>query len=173
MSNENNGSLKYVLYVRRSIVANKTEEDKGVPSIESQKTEVRALAEKENRTIVKVFSETMSASEPGRPEFDAMIGYIKAGKANAIICFKMDRLARNSVDEGTIKHLLQKGIIKKIRSCDREWSPDDHTLIWSVEFGTSTQFSRDLKKHIKRGQNQALARGFRPSIAPIGYKKSK
>ncbi len=173
-SNQNNTNLKYVLYARRSIVANKTEEDKGIPSIESQLTEVRELAQNEGRVIVKEFKETMSASEPGiRPEFTKMIEYIKSGKANAIICFKMDRLARNSVDEGVIKHLLQKGKIQCIRSTDREWSTDDHTLIWSVEFGTSTQYSRDLKKHIKRGQNEALRRGFRPGLAPIGYKNTK
>ena len=174
MNQPNNKELKYVLYARRSIVADKTEQDNGVPSIESQLTEVRDLARAEGRMIVKEFKETISASEPGiRPKFAEMIEYIKSGKANAIICFKMDRLARNSVDEGIIKHLLQKGVIKTIRSTDREWNTDDHTLIWSVEFGTSTQYSRDLKKHIKRGQNEALRRGFRPGIAPIGYKNSK
>jgi len=102
-----------------------------------------------------------------------MINFIKDGKADGILCFKIDRLARNSVDEGIIKHYLQTGIIQNIKSTDRDWYSDDHTLVWAVEFGTSTQYSRDLKKHIKRGQNQAIERGFRPSIAPIGYKNSK
>lgn len=171
---EQDRQLKYVLYARRSIKANRTEEDRGVPSIESQKTEVRELAARLGLKIVKEFTETESAAEPyQRPEFTEMIDFIRAGKANAIICFKMDRLARNSVDEGIIKHLLQKGIIQNIRSSDRSWYPDDHTLIWSVEFGTSTQYSRDLKKHIRRGQNEALRRGFRPCLAPIGYKNTK
>lgn len=166
--------LKYVLYARRSIKANRTEEDRGVPSIMSQLTEVREIADQRGLKIVKEFTETESASEPfQRPEFTEMIEFIKAGKANAILCFKMDRLARNSVDEGIIKHLLQKGVIQNIRSSDRSWYSDDHTLIWSVEFGTSTQYSRDLKKHIKRGQMEALRRGFRPCLAPIGYKNTK
>lgn len=174
MSQENNNELKYVLYARRSLAANKTEEDKGVPSTESQIFEVEELADKEGLTIVKKFQEVVSASEPGiRPEFTKMMDYIKSGKANAIICFKMDRLTRNSVDEGTIKHYLQKGVIKTIRSTDREWKSDDHTLIWAVEFGASTQYSRDLKKHIKREQKQALRRGFRPGLAPMGYKNTK
>jgi DNA invertase Pin-like site-specific DNA recombinase len=163
MSQENNNELKYVLYARRSLAANKTEEDKGVPSIESQLTEVRNLAKQEGKMIVREFKETVSASIPGiRPEYEKMIEFIKLGKANAIICFKMDRLARNSIDEGTLKYLLEKGKIKNIRSTDRDWKSDDHVLIWSVEFGTSTQNVRDLKKHIKRGQNEALRRGFRP-----------
>ena len=174
MSKAKNSDLKYVLYARRSAAASKKEEDNGVPSIQSQVREVKDLAMDEERNIVKEFTETVSASEPGiRPEFTKMIEFIKSGKANAIICFKMDRLARNSVDEGIIKHFLQKGVIKTIRSTDREWNTDDHTLIWSVEFGTSTQYSRDLKKHIKRGQDEALHRGFRPGLAPMGYKNTK
>ena len=70
MFREDNKQLKYVLYVRRSIKANKTEEDKGVPSIESQKTEIKALAEKHGLLIMEEFEETVSASEPGmRPQF--------------------------------------------------------------------------------------------------------
>jgi site-specific DNA recombinase len=140
----------------------------------SQLTEVREMADDKQLTIIKEFTETVSASEPNeRPEFLKMIEFIKAGKANGIVCFKMDRLARNSVDEGIIKHLLQKGQIQNIRSTDRSWYSDDHTLIWSVEFGTSTQYSRDLKKHIHRGQMEALRRGFRPCLAPLGYKNTK
>ncbi|MDB5204406.1 MAG: hypothetical protein JWP09_434 [Candidatus Taylorbacteria bacterium] len=171
---EENKKLKYILYARRSIGANKNEEDNGVPSIESQKTEVRAIAKNEGLTVVQEFNETVSASEPDkRPEFTKMMEYIKSGKANAILCFKVDRLARNSIDAGTITHYLQKSVIKNIRSIDRDWYPDDHALLWAVEFGTSTQYTRDLKKHIKRGQNQSIARGFRPGNAPLGYKNSK
>ncbi len=166
--------LKYVLYARRSIKANRTEEDRGVPSIESQKTEVRELAARYGLNIVKEFTETVSASEPyQRPEFTAMLEYIKAGKANAIICFKIDRLSRNSIDEGAIKYFLQKEIIKNIKATDRDLYPDDHTIMWSVEMSSSTQYSRDLKKHIKRGQMESLRRGFRPCLAPIGYKNTK
>ncbi len=175
MFREENKNLKYVIYARRSIERRaSSEEDRGVPSIESQLNEVKKFVNGQGITIVKEFTETKSASTPyNRPEFEAMIEYIKAGKANGVLCFKIDRLARNSVDEGVIKHYLQTGLIKNIKSTDRDWYPDDHTLVWSVEFGTSTQYSRDLKKHIKRGQNLALERGFRPSIVPIGYLNSK
>lgn len=174
MKQEKTNEIKYVLYARRSIVANKTENDTKVPSIESQLTEVRALAKRDGLKIVKEYEETVSASEPEkRPEFMKMMEYIKSGKANGILCFKMDRLSRNAIDDGAIRYNLQKGTIKNIRSTDRNWNSDDHTLIAAVELGTSTQYSIDLKKHIKRGQDDALRRGFRPGIAPIGYKNSK
>jgi len=174
MTNQDKQKLRYVLYARRSIKSNKNERDTNIASIDSQKEEVRAIAKREGLKIVKEFEETESASTPDkRTEFTKMIEYIKDGKADAILCFKIDRLARNSIEEGFIKYYLQTGIIKNIRSTERDWYPEDHVLTWSVEFGTSTQYSRDLIKHIKRGQNQSLARGFRPSIVPIGYKNSK
>ncbi len=166
--------LKYVIYARRSIKANRTEEDVGVPSILSQLNEVHELASKYGLKVVKEFTETVSASEPRqRPEFTAMMRYIEEGNANAILCFKIDRLSRNSIDEGEIKYFLQKEIIKNIKATDRDLYPDDHTIMWSVEMSSSTQYSRDLKKHIKRGQMESLRRGFRPCLAPIGYKNTK
>jgi site-specific DNA recombinase len=175
MFREENKDIKYVIYARRSIERRAGEdEERGVPSIDSQMNEVKKFVEGKGLNIVKEFVETKSASKPyNRPEFEEMIEFIKSGKADGVLCFKIDRLARNSVDEGIIKHYLQTGVIKNIKSTDRDWYSDDHTLVWSVEFGTSTQYSRDLKKHIKRGQNQAIERGFRPSIAPIGYVNSK
>src|SRR3989344_302658 len=174
MLNQENKKYRYVLYARRSVKKNKNERDTNVASLDSQKNEIREIAKRDGLNTVMEFEETESASNPGqRTEFTKMVEYILAGKADAILCFKVDRLARNSIEEGVIKHYLQTGIIKNIRSTERDWYPEDHVLTWSVEFGTSTQYSRDLVKHIKRGQNQALSRGYRPSIAPLGYRNSK
>ena len=132
------------------------------------------LAERQGLQIVGTFSEAKSAKEPYvREQFNEMIKQINAGKANGILVWKMDRLARNSVDEGTVKYLLQKGIIQNIKSTDRDWYPDDNVLLASVEFGVATQYSRDLAKHIKRGLRARLEAGVRPSIAPLGYRNSK
>ncbi len=124
--------------------------------------------------IVKEFVETKSASKPyNRPAFDEMIKLILDGKADGILCFKMDRLARNPIDDATIRWLLQKGQIKNVKSCDRDWYQDENAVMTAIEFSMANQYVIDLIKHIKRGQAQATARGFRPSIAPIGYKNSK
>ena len=164
--------IKYFLYARRSI--EKSDREEKVASVESQIKEMIDIAKDLNLKIVEIFQETKSAKEPYvRPEFERMIKQIKEGKANGIICWKIDRLARNPVDEGTVKYLLQKGIIKNIKASDRDWYPDDNVLLASVEFGVATQYSRDLSKHIKRGMRARLESGVRPSIAPLGYKNSK
>ena len=98
MTNQDKQKLRYVLYARRSIKSNKNERDTNIASIDSQKEEVKAIAKREGLNIVKEFEETESASTPDkRTEFTKMLDYIKDGKADAILCFKIDRLARNSI----------------------------------------------------------------------------
>src|SRR3989338_8461097 len=142
--------VRYFLYARRSV--EKTDKEEKVASIESQIKEMTRLAQDQGLKIVGTFTETKSAKEPyARAKFTEMINQIQKGKANGILCWKMDRLARNSVDEGMIKYLLQKGTVLNIKSSDRDWYPDDNVLISAVEFGFATQYSLDLAKHIKRG----------------------
>jgi len=166
-----NSKLKYFVYARRSI--EKRDKEERVASVESQINEVQEIAKRENIKIIHTFTETQSAKRPGRPHFDEMIKRIEKGEANGILCWKMDRLARNPIDAGRIQYLLQMGVIKNIKASDRDWYPDDNVLISSVEFGVSNQYSIDLAKHIRRGLRDRLHEGVRPSIAPLGYLNSK
>jgi len=167
-----NKNIKYFLYARRSI--EKSDREEKVASIESQIKEMREIADRDNLRIVGTFRETKSAKEPyARAEFTKMMEQIKKGKADGILCWKMDRLARNSIDEGTVKYFLQKGIVKNIKASDRDWYPDDNALMASVEFGMATQYSRDLSKHIMRGMRAKAEAGHRLGVAPLGYKNSK
>jgi site-specific DNA recombinase len=164
--------IRYFLYARRSVA--KSDKEEKVASIESQISEMKALAKSQNLKIVRIFQEAKSAKEPYvRTEFAEMIKQINAGKADGILVWKMDRLTRNSVDEGTVKYLLQKGILKNIKASDRDFYPDDNVLLASVEFGVAVQYSRDLAKHIKRGLRAKAQEGHRPNIAPIGYRNTK
>ncbi|MEI8337908.1 MAG: recombinase family protein [bacterium] len=163
--------LKYFLYARRSVEDRSGEK---VVSIESQQKELEELAKQKGLKVVGTFTETKSAKEPNlREEFTEMIKQIYAGKANAILVWKMDRLTRNPIDEGTVKYLLQKGIMKNIKATDRDFYPDDNVLLASVEFGVATQYSRDLSKHVKRGLRARLDAGVKPGRVPLGYKNSK
>ena len=101
---------KYFLYCRKSTDV----EDKQVLSVESQLSELRALAKHENLSISDEFIEKRSAKMPGRPIFNDMLRRIQTGEAQGIICWKVDRLARNPVDDGQVNWMLQRGIIQHI-----------------------------------------------------------
>ncbi len=144
-NNQINQTLKYFLYARKSSES----EDRQVASIESQVAELKKLASNYGITIDEVFIESKSAKAPNnRPIFSDMLERLYKGDANGIICWKLDRLARNPVDGGTINWMLQNGVIQHIRTFDREYFPTDNVLMMSMEFGMANQYIRDLSANV-------------------------
>jgi site-specific DNA recombinase len=76
-------------------------------SIDSQVQELQKLASELGLTVVGVLSESQSAKAPGRPVFDQLLNSIKTGEADGILCWKLNRLARNPIDGGQISWMLQ------------------------------------------------------------------
>lgn len=163
--------IRYFLYVRKSTDS----EDKQVASIEDQTTEMMRLAESLNLNVVDTIVESKSAKTPqGRPEFNRMLGRIQNGEANGILCWKINRLARNPVDGGQISWMLQQGIIQHLQTHSREYHPGDNVLMISVELGMSNQYVNDLSTDVKRSQRNKAKRGWYPaSVLPLGYKHKK
>ncbi len=161
--------MKYIIYCRKSTES----EDRQVLSLESQENELKQLAEKQNFPIVKILQESMSAKEPGRPIFNEMIKMINSGKADAILCWKVDRLTRNPVDGGQIQWLLQNNKIKCIQTFEKSYFPNDNVLLMSIEQAMANQYIRDLSMNVKRGNREKLARGEWPNNAPFGYLNDK
>lgn len=159
------GRTKYFLYARKSSEA----EDKQVASIDAQIEELTKIARSEGLEILEVFSESQSAKAPGRPVFNDMVRRIYTREAQGVICWKLDRLARNPVDGGSINWMLQQGSIKHIRSFERSYYPTDNVLMMSVEFGMANQFVRDLSVNVKRGLRNKVNAGWLPGVAPAGY----
>ena len=158
--------MKYVIYARKSSES----EERQALSIQSQIIEMQKIAEKENLDVVKIFQESKSAKAPGRPVFNDMVKFLEKGKADGILCWKIDRLARNPVDEGTIRWLLQGETIKQIKTSNQNYDSEDNVVIASIEFSMANQYIRDLSKNVKRGLNEKVRRGEYPSSSlPIGY----
>ena len=139
--------MRYFLYARKSTDV----EDKQILSIEAQLAELRALAKQEQLNVVEVFVEKRSAKMPGRPIFSEMMARIQKGEAQGIVCWKIDRLARNPVDGGQVQWLLQNSTIQHIQTHDRAYYPADNVLMMSVEFGMANQYIRDLSVNVTRG----------------------
>lgn len=142
-------------------------------SLDSQESELQTLALHHNLHVVGVLRESMSAKQPGRPVFAALMQQIASGQADAILCWKVDRLARNFIDAGAVIHSLQSNIIKEIRTPSEHHLPTDNVLLLSVQMGMANQYSRDLSENVKRGNRTKLERGEWPNHAPFGYVNDK
>ena len=158
-------SMKYFIYARKSSES----EDKQMASIDSQITELQKVATDLKLEIVEIFEESQSAKAPGRPVFNEMLARIHTGEATGILCWKINRLARNPIDGGQISWMLQENIIEHIQTYGRDYKPDDNVLMMQVEFGMANQFIRDLRTDTKRGLKTKAERGWYPSFATIGY----
>ncbi len=158
-------SINYFLYARKSTDV----EDKQVRSIDDQLAVLRGVAKNESLNVAEEFIEKQSAKMPGRPVFNEMLARIEKGEAQGILCWKLDRLARNPVDSGRISWLLQQSVIRHIQTHDRSFYPTDNALMTSVEFGVANQFILDLKANTKRGLHAKAKRGDYPGPAPLGY----
>ncbi len=164
--------MKYFLYCRKS-----TEDDtKQIQSIEDQISFMLPVAEKRGISkadIVEVLEEKKSAKKAGRPVFNDMMERIRNGEAQGIICWKLDRLARNWIDGGTIIDMLQRGAIQEIVTHSQTHLPSDNVLLMSVEFGMANQYIRDLSVGVKRGMRSQTDKGWRPNLVPTGYLNNK
>jgi len=158
--------MRYFLYARKST----DEEDRQILSIEAQIHETREYAIKENLDIVQEFIESKTAKVPGRPIFNEMIRLLECGKAEGIVAWHPDRLARNSMDGGKVIYLVDKGIIQDLKFPTYRF---DNTaqgkFMLSIAFGQSKYYVDNLAENIKRGIRQKIRNGVYSALAPVGY----
>jgi DNA invertase Pin-like site-specific DNA recombinase len=154
----------YFIYCRKSSEA----EDRQVLSIESQTRELEELGRK-LKLPIEILSESQSAKEPGRPVFNQMMQRLYRGEAAGIICWKLDRLARNPVDGGSIIWAIKQHGIKVITPAQSYAREDDNIILMYIEFGMAQKYVDDLSKNVKRGLKTKIENGWFPGIAPPGY----
>ncbi|NUM25630.1 MAG: recombinase family protein [Candidatus Buchananbacteria bacterium] len=158
-------AIKYFIYARKSTES----EDRQVLSLASQIDALEEIAKRDGLHVVGKMSESKSAKQPGREVYGDMINKIKQDKAQGILCWKLDRLARNPIDGGEIAWLIQQGIIKHIKTPSKDYFPTDNVMLMSVEFGMANQFIIDLKANTKRGLMAKVKSGWCPCVSKPGY----
>lgn len=158
--------MRYIRYARKS----ESDEGRQEKSIEQQREVMLQDAQNKGLLIVKEIEEAMSAKIPGRRKgYKEMVDWLKKGRADAILVYHENRLARNPLESGELQQLLQDGIIKEIRTHETIYQPEDNALLFAVISSMSNQYSRDLSSHVKRGMSGKRAEGWFPHRAPEGY----
>jgi DNA invertase Pin-like site-specific DNA recombinase len=159
----------YFIYCRKSSEA----EDRQVLSIESQTRELEQIAAKLNLPVAEILTESRSAKEPGRPVFNQMMQRLYRGEAAGIICWKLDRLARNPVDGGSIIWAIKQNGISVMTPAQSYAREDDNIMLMYIEFGMAQKYVDDLSKNVKRGLKTKAEKGWYPSTPPSGYLSNK
>lgn len=159
----------YANYRRKST----DEKDRQVLSLESQNEEIKKMFP--NLKTIKMPDESISAFEPyKRPTFRNMVDRIKKGEIQGIVAWHPDRLSRNPMEAAEIIYLLDKGLLKDLKFCNYtfENSPEGKMFL-QFTLSQSKYSSDKLSKDVKRGMHNKALGGWRPGLAPLGYKNSK
>lgn len=157
---------RYILYARKSSES----EDRQVLSIDSQIQELRDHARSRGLAVVSVVSEAMSAKAPGRPLFAKMMQEVSRGRADGILCWKLDRLARNPVDGGALIWAVDTGKLSEIATRDKSFGNRGDDKFWmQLEFGMAKKYVDDLSENTRRGNRAKLNQGWLPGVPPLGY----
>jgi len=70
-----------------------------------------------------------------------MLAILESGKADGIVSWHPDRLARNSVDGGKIIHFVDRGLIKSLKFPTLWFEPTPQSLFMlNIAFGQSKYF---------------------------------
>ena len=158
--------MRYIIYARKST----EDEDRQILSVEAQLFELRQFADKEKLEIVASFQEAKTAKEPGRIKFAEMLSLIERGKADGILSWNPDRLARNSVDGGKIIYMIDRGLIKALKFPTFWFEPTPQGLFMlQIAFGQSKYYVDSLRENVTRGMRQKIRNGVWPVLAPLGY----
>ncbi len=154
---------KVVSYIRVST----DEQAKHGDSILAQRQILQDYAKGHNLEVVQEFEESQSAYKPGRPEFAKMLKLLKKrADVTGVLCYKIDRIARNLRDYSELSEMSGVGIISATEAL-----PDNSTgeLIGGVQAVFSRYFSDQLSERVKLGMETKAKRGMWPTYAPIGY----
>ena len=118
-----------VIYARKSSES----EDRQVLSIDSQIQELKLLALRQGLQVGDVLTEAHSAKAPGRPVFGQLMRRVDRGEIGAILCWKLDRLARNHADTGRVLQALADHRLDSVITPDRTYTGDGKSEVKSSE----------------------------------------
>ena len=158
------------IYARKSAES----DDRQALSISSQLEELQRLARQEQLQVQHVFTEQQSAKAPGRPVFNHLCNLIEKGRVDSILCWKLDRLARNPVDGGRLIWALEQRHLTRIVTPNGSYGNTSNDKFWvQLEFGMAKKYVDDLSENVWRGIRSKLARGWLPGCPPLGYRNDR
>ena len=156
----------HLIYVRKSTES----DDRQVLSIDSQIHEIEELALRRGIVVAEVLKEAHSAKAPGRPVFGDLMRRIHRGDVAGVLCWKMDRLARNHFDTGQVLQALADGKLPSVITPDRTYTADGNDrFLGNFELGMATKYIDDLRQNVKRGNRARFQRGWPNYRPPVGY----
>lgn len=163
--------MRVVIYARVS----SDQQAKKDLSISAQLRALRGFATERGWAIIAEYvDEAKSGRTANRPAFLHMLAAVKHQEIDAVLVWKLDRLARNmEISTSLDAHLRKCGV--RIVSLHENIDDTPQGKLTARLFESFAEFySNNLSQDIQRGLREVARRGFFPfSHAPIGYQKTQ
>lgn len=142
-------------------------------SIEQQFAEIYEYCERAGIRIVGEYADRhLTGTNDRRPEFQRMMKDAAKGRVQLVVCWKVDRFARNRYDSAMYKARLKKYGIRVVYAKESIPEGPEGILLESVLEGSAEYYSANLSQNIKRGMRaNALECKVNNGNLPLGYCK--
>lgn len=135
-----------VIYARYSSSGQREE------SIEGQLRECHEYAKKNGFTVIgEYIDKALTGRSDKRPDFQRMLRDCERGVFQAVICWKMDRFARNRYDSAMYKYKLKKNGVRIFYAKESIPEGPEGIILESVMEGYAEYYSENLSQNVKRG----------------------
>ncbi|MGL5827851.1 MAG: recombinase family protein [Nocardioides sp.] len=139
-------------------------------SIPAQRDACLRKAEALGAVVVGEFVDAgESARSANRPELQKMLTFVKEHKVAHVIVHKIDRLARNRIDDVEINLQLTASGAQLVSCSENIDETPSGMLLHGIMSSIAEFYSRNLATESKKGLRQKAKAGGTPGKAPFGY----
>ena len=139
-------------------------------SIPAQREALHRKAESIGAKIVAEFIDAgESAKSADRPDLQRMLGYLADNRTDLVLVHKVDRLARNRVDDIQITMAIKKSGAQLVSATENIDETPSGMLLHGIMSSIAEFYSRNLATEVHKGMSQKAKTGGTPGKVPIGY----
>ncbi len=160
--------MNAVIYARYS------SEKQNEKSIEDQLKACKEFAEENGFTIVNQYVDrAKSGKTDHRPGFQQMIKDSAQKKFKFVLCWKFDRISRNTRDYYYYEKVLFDNDVKVVSVNEQIEDPQAAPIIKAVNLGMAESFNVTLAINVNRGMRSNAQKCKSNGALPVGYQSDK
>jgi len=144
-----------------------TEEGFSIPA--QREANQRKAADLGARIVREFVDAGESARSADRPALQEMLAFIAATRVQVCLVHKVDRLARNRLDDVHIQQALLEAGVTLVSATESIDETPSGMLVHGIMSSIAEFYSRNLATEVTKGMTQKVAQGGTPMRAPIGY----
>ena len=140
-------------------------------SIPAQREANRRKAAAKQAMIVEEFVERGESAKhaDSRPELQRLLRYLKDHRVDYVIVHKVDRLARNRLDDTQIHWAIKQAGAELVSATENIDETPSGMLLHGIMSSIAEFYSRNLASEVHKGMEQKAKTGGTPGRAPLGY----